>query len=179
MTKIEAKFGQMSHHDRRQLHDKLLVAYNPPYSLLTFELDHREVHRRLHADGQPLSEFDKFNYYADALKPCGIFTEAIKNYLRNFPQPDFDSFCSAMAAEAELCGPNITAATAGYSSGGSALVAASRQHIPTMEELTALIASTVSKALDQRDKERRQLQRNKKKQQRKQQQAGTDKASTA
>ncbi len=112
-AKIEAKFGQMSHHDRKAMYEKFLLNYNPPYSMLTFELDHREVHRRLHqADSQPLlSEFDKFNYYCNSLKFCELFTEASRNYLRNYPSPDFDSFSVAMSAEADLCGPNTTVAT--------------------------------------------------------------------
>lgn len=164
MAKIEAKFGRMSHHDRKAMHEKLLLAYNPPYSMLIFELDHREVHRRLQADGQPLSDFDKFNYYCDSLKPCGLFTEAIRNYLRNYPSPDFDSFSVAMSAEADLCGSNTTVATAGY---GTALVTANRLpssslHFKSMEELTTLITSTVTQVLEQRQRDETKRRRQRK-----------------
>jgi hypothetical protein len=100
-----------------------------------------------------------------ALKPCGLFTEAIRNYLRNYPSPDFGSFSMAMSAEADLCGPNTTVATAGD---GTGLVAAnhlpsfSQLHFKSMEELTNLITSTVTQVLEQRQRDETKRRRQRK-----------------
>ncbi len=64
---MRAKFGRMSHQDRKAMHEKLLLAYNPPYSMLTFELDHREMHHRLQVDGQCAVQDQKERTWKDRI----------------------------------------------------------------------------------------------------------------
>jgi hypothetical protein len=179
LATLDAKFKALKPADIQCLLTNLCVPYVYPQPLATFVSSHIEIHALLAANGEVVPNASRLQYYREALKPCGLFQDAIRMYDRYNKTPTFDTFAEAMDDEFEAISSRITTSTVGYtvaSTASSALAATHHQVAPTSALPTVQLTKAQFKELfdefselrrienKMRSDERKKKQQHKKKQ---------------